>query len=117
MLVAMHNRNGVHVSGLLLAMKTNEDGGPPSAQAKQHSKARALMAPGISQWLALLRDTSSIVPGLHPPSGRLPLDSEQPMRRNNPAFVEAFRRCGEGLLANAGGGEQQLLITTSCTES
>lgn len=66
------------------------------------------MAPGISQWLALLRDTTSAAPGLYSPSGRLSLDSERPMRSNNPVFVEAFRRSGEGLLANGGGGEKQL---------
>jgi hypothetical protein len=93
-------------SGLLLAMKTSKDGGPPSAQAKQHSQARALMAPGISHWLALLRDSCSAAPAVYPPSGRVPLDSERPMRRNNPVFVEAFRRCGEGLVAYGGGGEQ-----------
>jgi hypothetical protein len=85
-------------TGLLLAKRTAEDGGPPSAQAKAHSQVRALVAPAISAWLALLRDGGEVPQQLWGRS--TPLDAERPLRGNNPDFVEAFRLCGEGLLVN-----------------
>eukprot|EP01046_Picozoa_sp_COSAG06_P015265 COSAG06_NODE_971_length_11273_cov_54.583497_3_plen_109_part_00 len=94
-------------TGLLLAKRTAEDGGPPSAQVKAHSQARALVAPAISAWLALLRDGGE-VPQLWGRS--TPLDAERQLRGNNPDFVDAFRLCGEGLLVNGGLPFPSLLV-------
>ena len=74
--------------GLALAVRAQENGGPPSVVAKVHAQARSLMAAGMSEWLAVLKGEAPAW------DGSAGLESSSPMRANNPAFVQAYLICG-----------------------